>query len=64
MDDLSRFTVHWPTGQVVCCDRHLQRLLAVAKPLGINVAMTSADPSLACVNCTLEAERERGAKGD
>lgn len=53
-----RFTVHCPSGPVVCCEKHTRDLRGMMQFLGAHVAITPAEDNAECSNCTNEAKND------
>jgi hypothetical protein len=53
------FIVHWPSGPVCVCEKHMRALLGLAGVLGIHVGVDILFPDSECSNCRNEAEQRK-----
>ena len=49
---------HWPNQDVPCCDRHADKMRAIASVIGLCVSFTPAPDGAECINCKHEANAE------
>ena len=52
------FILHWPTGPVNVCQRHLGQLQALARLMGVHAPVQLRPMPGHCINCSNEAEKE------
>jgi len=53
------YVVHWPTGPVECCEKHMKGLMTINKALGgMHIAITNNTEPLEkqCQNCINESK--------
>ena len=59
-----KYIVHWPTGPVVCCEKHANQLKNLSSILGTHIAVVLSSTDEECTNCINEKKEKQSETKD